>query len=117
MKIKKLSFASLLLSALMMSCTNGEKKKETTEQKKDSSATTQTEIMADRFADIQVLRYDVPGFADLSLKQKQLAYYLYEAGLSLVAKLNNDAIFFFPDFNNVIYLFRFLFSPSAIPNS
>lgn len=37
---------------------------------------------ADRFADIQVLRYRVPGFEQLSLPQKQLAYYLYEAGLS-----------------------------------
>src|SRR5688572_25025343 len=37
---------------------------------------------ADRFADIQVLRYQVPGFEKLSLRQKQLAYYLCEAGLS-----------------------------------
>ncbi len=37
--------------------------------------------IADRFADIQVLRYQVPGFSELSVKQKQLAYYLYEAGL------------------------------------
>ncbi|PTY03757.1 dihydrofolate reductase [Opitutaceae bacterium EW11] len=37
---------------------------------------------ADRFADIQVLRYQVPGFENLSLRQKTLAYYLYQAGLS-----------------------------------
>ena len=40
------------------------------------------EFKADRFADIQVLRYQVPGFEKLPLKKKQLAYYLYEAGLS-----------------------------------
>jgi dipeptidyl-peptidase III len=40
------------------------------------------EYKADRFADIQVLRYQVPGFENLSLRQKQLAYYLYQAGLS-----------------------------------
>lgn len=40
------------------------------------------DYMADRFADIQVLRYKVPGFDELSLKQKQLAYYLYMAGMS-----------------------------------
>lgn len=40
------------------------------------------EFKADRFADIQVLRYRVPGFDELSLQQKKLAYYLYEAGLS-----------------------------------
>ena len=35
----------------------------------------------DSFADIQVLRYQVPGFADLSLNQKKLVYYLTEAAL------------------------------------
>lgn len=33
----------------------------------------------DRFADLQVLRYDIPGFNELTPKQKELAYYLYEA--------------------------------------
>ncbi len=33
----------------------------------------------DRFADIEVLRYEVPGFSDLSLQQKKLVYYLTEA--------------------------------------
>ena len=35
----------------------------------------------DRFADIAVLRYQVPGFEDLSLRQKELVYYLNEAAL------------------------------------
>ena len=39
-------------------------------------------VQAQSFADLQVLRYQVPGFKDLSIKQKQLAYYLYEAALS-----------------------------------
>ncbi len=37
---------------------------------------------AESFADLQVLRYQVPGFNELSLQQKQLAYYLYEAAQS-----------------------------------
>lgn len=37
---------------------------------------------ADRFADIQVLRYQVPGFEQLSRSQKKLAYYLHQAGLA-----------------------------------
>ncbi len=36
----------------------------------------------DRFADIEVLRYPVPGFEDLSLQQKQLVYYLTEAAIN-----------------------------------
>ncbi|GAA4467364.1 dihydrofolate reductase [Nemorincola caseinilytica] len=36
---------------------------------------------AQAFADLQLLRYQVPGFKGLSLQQKKLAYYLYEAAL------------------------------------
>lgn len=35
----------------------------------------------EQFADLQILRYRVPGFEDLSLKQKELVYYLTEAAL------------------------------------
>ncbi|MBO7118962.1 MAG: dihydrofolate reductase [Bacteroidaceae bacterium] len=35
----------------------------------------------ERFADIQMLRYDVPGFESLPLRQKLLVYYLAEASL------------------------------------
>ena len=35
----------------------------------------------EQFADLQILRYRVPGFEDLSLKQKELGYYLTEAAL------------------------------------
>lgn len=39
-------------------------------------------VQADRFADIQVLRYKVPGFEDLALQEKKLAYYLSKAALA-----------------------------------
>ena len=35
----------------------------------------------EQFAELQILRYRVPGFEDLSLKQKELVYYLTEAAL------------------------------------
>lgn len=38
--------------------------------------------VVDRFADIQVLRYKVPGFENLSLDQKRLIYYLTEAAIA-----------------------------------
>lgn len=38
--------------------------------------------VTDRFADIEVLRYKVPGFEELSLNQKKLIYYLTEAAIS-----------------------------------
>lgn len=36
----------------------------------------------ERFADIRILRYQIPGFDQLSLSQKQLVYYLTQAGLA-----------------------------------
>lgn len=38
--------------------------------------------VVDRFADIEVLRYTVPGFENLSLDQKKFVYYLTEAALA-----------------------------------
>jgi len=40
-----------------------------------------TDYLVDQFADLQILRYDVPGFNALSLEQKELIYYLNEAAL------------------------------------
>ena len=48
------------------------------------SKTTDTkhELQGESFADIQILRYEVPGWDELSLQQKKLAYYLSEAALA-----------------------------------
>ncbi len=70
----------LVAVAFVMACNNtGAKKNE-----KSEAPTTENsfDVSADRFADIQVLRYQIAGFNELSLKEKQLAYYLYQAGLS-----------------------------------
>lgn len=40
------------------------------------------QVNAQSFSDIQILRYQVPGFSQLPLQQKQLAYYLSEAALA-----------------------------------
>ncbi len=50
----------------------------------NSNETTETtapefEVVADQFADLQILRYRVPGFEELTLQQKELLYYLSEA--------------------------------------
>ena len=39
------------------------------------------EYAVERFADLQLLRYRVPGFEDLSLRQKTLIYYLSQAAV------------------------------------
>ncbi len=70
-----------------------EKKPTTTEIKKTTSEIVAHQVkneqqlsefnwIAERFADIRVLRYQVPGFNELPLETKELLYYLYEAALS-----------------------------------
>ena len=39
-------------------------------------------FFSEQFADLKILRYQVPGFDELTLDQKKLVYYLSEAGLS-----------------------------------
>lgn len=39
------------------------------------------QVEAERFADLRILRYRLPGFEQLSRRNKTLLYYLYEAGL------------------------------------
>jgi len=54
----------------------------------DSTATvsdgydTTFNVEAESFADLQILRYQIPGWNALSAQQKELSYYLYEAALS-----------------------------------
>jgi len=43
---------------------------------------TEFEYVVDQFADLRVLRYQVPGFEELTLKEKELVYYLTQAGLA-----------------------------------
>ena len=40
------------------------------------------EYKIDEFADLKVIRYQIPGWNELTLKEKKLVYYLTEAGLS-----------------------------------
>lgn len=49
-------------------------------KKEDATPTTEP-WSVDRFADIEVLRYEVPCFESLSLQQKELVFYLSEAAL------------------------------------
>ena len=46
------------------------------QQKKDFN------YVAEQFADIKILRYQIPGFDQLSLQQKKYVYYLTQAGLA-----------------------------------
>lgn len=63
-----------MVTALSLLTACGENPKTTAEAEK-------IDYTVEQFADLQILRYRVPGFEDLSLKQKELVYYLTEAAL------------------------------------
>ncbi len=63
--------------AVLMACNNN--KNETTAAPAENE---EFQYSVDRFADLEVLRYQVPGWDNLTLKEKELVYYLSEAGYS-----------------------------------
>ena len=70
MKLKS-TLVLFILSLFLISCSKTSDKKET-----------KFINFSEQFADVKVLRYQVPGFDELSAKQKELVYYLTQAGLS-----------------------------------
>ncbi len=76
MKLKYLVMAAGALALGLASCNNSKSSSTT-----DMSFDPNFDYKVDRFADIEVLRYQVPGFQNLTPKQKALIYYLTEAGI------------------------------------
>ena len=69
---KKIMAAALVSITTLTACNSSQKE----------IAESEINYNVDRFADIEVIRYTVPGFEDLSLNQKLLVYYLTEAALT-----------------------------------
>lgn len=76
MKINKLTLA-MLASVMLFSCGTQKTAQTTTETTQQDSS---FKYSIDRFADIEVLKYQVPGWSALTLKEKELVYYLSQAG-------------------------------------
>ena len=50
--------------------------------KAESVSNSNFEYKVDQFADLQILRYQIAGFEDLTLKEQKLVYYMTQAGLA-----------------------------------
>ncbi|HRO99684.1 MAG TPA: dihydrofolate reductase [Flavobacteriales bacterium] len=75
-------YISILLAAPFFVACGGEQSG-TTAPVADTTAVADTfQWETEQFADVRVLRYQVPGWDQLSLQQKQLCYYLNMAGLA-----------------------------------
>ncbi|MDT8392355.1 MAG: dihydrofolate reductase [Bacteroidales bacterium] len=64
-----------IMSISIYSCNNADKR-EITEEENDFR------FLIEQFADLRIMRYQIPGFDELSLEQKKLIYYLGEAALA-----------------------------------
>lgn len=70
----------ILAAPLFVAC--GGSANDKANSKTDTTVTDSFQWETDQFADIRVLRYQVPGWEQLSFQQKQLCYYLNMAGLA-----------------------------------
>ena len=75
MNLKSL-FKICLFALLIVACKN--------EVKEEPVETVETDFSfnVEEFADIKILRYQIPGWENLSLKEQKLVYYLTQAGLA-----------------------------------
>ncbi|MDR3266509.1 MAG: dipeptidyl peptidase 3 [Tannerella sp.] len=73
--MKNLLYLFMTMS-ILMGCTDKKATEETAAKKAET-----IDYTVDKFADIEVLRYEVPDFDSLTLQQKQLLYHLSEAAL------------------------------------
>ena len=71
----------MLTTIFLFAGCNSSKKAETQSTTANDGIDSTFEYRVDRFADIEILRYPVPGFNSLPLQQKELIYYLSQAAL------------------------------------
>jgi dipeptidyl-peptidase-3 len=80
--LSKIALGSIVLAQFFWSC-----KTDNNSEVEDSnfitlSAEENFPFMVEQFADLKVLRYQIPGWDNLTLKEQKLVYYLTQAGLS-----------------------------------
>ena len=75
MKIKSL-ILGVVISLMTLNCSD--KKEDYYIPESEDSF----EYKVDQFADLAILRYQIPGWEELTLKEKELVYYLTQAGLA-----------------------------------
>ncbi|WP_233194533.1 dipeptidyl peptidase 3 [Aquimarina sp. I32.4] len=87
MRLDRIFFFAAIVT-LMIGCKkdpNAKDQVDQTEEKqeqKQEKTVQKFDYVVEQFADIKVLRYQIPGWENLTLKEQKLVYYLTQAGLS-----------------------------------
>lgn len=80
--MKRIGLLALSVAFLSTACQESNSEEPTNaETASMSEESTDFQWQTEQFADLRILRYQVPGWEKLSLQQKKLAYYLTQAGL------------------------------------
>ncbi len=77
--MKKILMVGLVASMVLQSC--GDANNDTKKVEENSKAS-EFNYLAEQFADLKIVRYQIPGWEKLSLKQKKLVYFLTQSGLA-----------------------------------
>lgn len=79
--MKNTFFIAMAMSGLLFfSCKENKEEKEVTPV--ENVETTAFDYNVEQFADLRILRYQIPGWDNLTLKEQKLVYYLTQAGLA-----------------------------------
>lgn len=65
----------IIMSSMIFACNE-------TAKKDSADSNTNFKFLVEQFADLKIMRYQVPGFEELTLQQKELVYYLSQAAIS-----------------------------------
>ena len=79
---KKYLIGMLLTAMIVMSCADKKKTSNSSKEQIGIEKSTNFDHNVEQFADIKVLRYQISGWENLTLKEQKLVYYLTQAGLS-----------------------------------
>lgn len=74
----KITYMAAIILALSLTACNQTPKQEVAQETQQVESGFNSSV--DRFADIEVLRYQVPGWDELTLKEQEYVYYLTQAG-------------------------------------
>ncbi len=80
--MKKVSLLTIASTLFMISCNNQEPTTAAKEAEDMQSEHSEFQWESEQFADLRILRFQIPGWDELELRQKKLAYYLTQAGLA-----------------------------------
>jgi len=80
--MKSTIFTTLVLCGLLFaSCNDNQKDSQASPEVAQTEVADDFNYVVEQFADVRILRYQVPGWDKLTLKEQELVYYLVQSGL------------------------------------